>query len=218
MPRATVNNFAERERDALLIATASDADVLQLCRSLGDDPDWVAAKTRRLLSEATFAESKDCRIERLPLPTSGALPLHRVLLVSDNPETLVRRATEFRRHQFSLGVIVSTATSAMEAIGKLEEERFEGVLIELTSASQEDLRAIERLRRWSTPLPPILLNSDGMTVLEMRKLDREAVRAIAVGLRKAPPRPYRKGPGRAPVKRENQDRMKFDEGGGEKTG
>jgi len=105
-----------------------------------------------------------------------------------------------------------------KAIAKLQAERFEAVLIELGSPTDEDRQILEQLRCWSTPLAPILLNSEGMEVLELRKLNRDAIRALAVGLGKPAPMPYRKkGPGRANVKKPCQSAL-FDQSGDKKTG
>jgi CheY-like chemotaxis protein len=197
MRRANSKSFSQKERDALIVATASDAEILDLCRQLGDNPRDLANRVRKLLlspvrgapSTAKPTESSDLA---LPLSDPGMLPLHRILLVDDDPASLARRLEEFRLHQFKLGFVIETTTNGRDAIARLEKERFEAVLIELRSPAVEDRQLLQRLRSWSTPLAPILLNSEGMEVLELRKLDRELIRALASGLGKEAPRPYRK--------------------------
>jgi CheY-like chemotaxis protein len=223
MPRAKIRNFCERERDALVMATASNEDILKLCRGLGDDPDEVAEHVRQLLlspvrSEPSAVKPAASPVSALPLKDSGLLPLHRILLVDDEPARLAERLEEFRLHQFSLGFLIETATNGEDALARLQNERFEAVLIELQSPTEETRRIIEKLRNWSTPLAPILLNSAGLEVLELRKLNRNVIRALAQALRKQAPRPYRKkGPGREGSKRPCQSAL-FDASDPEKTG
>jgi CheY-like chemotaxis protein len=138
--------------------------------------------------------------------------------VDDNRARLAERVGEFRLHQFRLGFVVETATSGQEALTKLQSEKFEAVLIELGSPTEEDRQMLESLRCWSTPVAPILLNSQGMEVLELRKLNRDVIRALAIGLGKAAPPPYRKkGPGRADGKKPCQSAL-FDASDEKKTG
>jgi CheY-like chemotaxis protein len=222
MPRASSDNFSQRERDALIVATASNAEVRDLCRQLGDDPREVAEHVRELLlSPARVAPSTvkpDSPAPALPLPDPGRLPLHRILVVDDDPARLAKRLEEFRLHQFRLGFVVETATDGCEALTSLENGRFDAVLIELRSPTDEDRRILERLRNWSTPLAPVLLNSEGMEVLELRKLNRDLIRALANGLGKEAPRPYRKKAlGREASKKPCQREL-FDSSDPEKTG
>src|SRR5271169_1928408 len=75
MPRAKIRNFCERERDALVIATASNEDILKLCRGLGDDPDEVAEHVRQLLlspvgSVPSAIKPADSPVSALPLRDS----------------------------------------------------------------------------------------------------------------------------------------------------
>ena len=223
MPRAKIRNFCERERDALVIATASNEDILKLCRGFGDDPDEVAEHVWQLLlspvrSAPSAIKPAGPAVPTLPLRDSGLLPLHRILLVDDDPARLANRLEEFRLHQFSLGFLIETATNGEDALARLQNERFEAVLIELQSPTEETRRIIETLRNWSTPLAPILLNSAGMEVLELRKLNRNVVRALAQCLRKEAPRPYRKkGPGREGSKRPCQSAL-FEGSDPSKTG
>jgi len=223
MPRAKITNFCERERDALVIATASNEDNLKLCRGIGDDPGGVAERVRQLLlsplrSAQSAVNSATSPPLSLPLNDSGLLPLHRILLVDYDPVRLAGRLDEFRLHQFTLGFLIETATNAEDAIAKLQSEQFEAVLIELQSPTEESGRIIEMLRNWSTPLAPILLNSAGMEVLELRKLNRNVIRALARGLRKQAPRPYvKKEPGREGSKRPCQSAL-FDGSDPSKTG
>jgi CheY-like chemotaxis protein len=218
MRRFTSGNFAQRERDAFLVATASDAEILDMCERLGYDPQDMAQHTRRLLLETCETPSSlpnaDAAASMLQLPTPGLLPLHRILLVDDNAARLGARLAEFRLHQFSLGFVIKSATSAEEAIARLESERFEAVLIELASPTE----TLERLRSWSTPLAPIVLNSSGMEILDLRKLNRDAIRALAVAFGKPVPPPYRKkAAGRATAKKPCQSAL-FDSSNGKKTG
>src|ERR1700730_5043802 len=113
MPRAKTGNFGERERDALLIATASNADILKLCRGLGDDPDEVAERVRQLLlspSAPSVVRPASSSVPALRPPDPGILPLHRILLGDDDPARLAERLEEFRLHQFRLGFVVETTT------------------------------------------------------------------------------------------------------------
>lgn len=218
MRRSTSGNFAQRERDAFLIATASEAEILDLCGRLGHDPHEVAQRTRKVLLElcatASPPPSADTAVPTLHLPASGVLPLYRILLVDDNTERLNARIAEFRLHQFRLGFVIETTTSAEEAVGKLERERFDAVLIDLQSSHE----TVERLRLWSTPLAPIVLNSSGMEVLDLRKLNRDAIRALAAALGRPVPPPYRKkGPGRVEAKKPCQSAL-FEGSDGKKTG
>ena len=156
-----------------------------------------AEHVRKLLLKSATSEPSapappDPPAPALRLPDPGLLPLHRILLVDDNPARLAERVDEFRLHQFRLGFVVETAASGEDAVRKLQTERFEAVLIELGSPTEEELQMLERLRCWSTPLAPILLNSEGMEVLELRKLNRNLIRALAVGFGKEVPMPYRK--------------------------
>lgn len=223
MPRAKIRDFCERERDAFVIATASNEDVLRLCRGLGDDPGDVAEHVRQLLLSPVRSEPSEVKPAASPASAltqkdSGLLPLHRILLVDDDPARLAERLDEFRLHQFSLGFLIETATKGEDALVRLQNEQFEAVLIELQSPTEETRRIIEKLRSWSTPLAPILLNSAGMEVLELRKLNRNVIRALARGLRKQEPRPYRKkGPGREGSKRPCQSAL-FDDSDPKKTG
>jgi len=223
MPRAKIRNFCERERDALVIATASNEDTLKLCRGLGEDPDEVAEHVRQLLlspvrSAPSAVNSATSPPSALPVGDSGLLPLHRILLVADDPARLAKRLEEFRLHQFSLGFLIETATNGEDALARLQNERFEAVLIELQSPTEETPLIIEKLRNWSTPLAPILLNSAGMEVLELRKVDRNVIRALAQALGKQAPRPYRKKtPGREVSKRPCQSAL-FDGSDPKKTG
>jgi len=223
MPRAKISNFCERERDALVIATASNEDNLKLCRGIGDDPGGVAECVRQLLlsplrsapSAVNLATSPP---SALPPRDTGLLPLHRILLVDYDPVRLAARLDEFRLHQFTLGFLIETATSAEDALARLQSEQFEAVLIELQSPTEESRRIIETLRNWSTPLAPILLNSAGMEVLELRKLNRNVIRALARSLGKHVPHPYaKKEPGREGSKRPCQSAL-FDGSDPSKTG
>jgi CheY-like chemotaxis protein len=223
MPRAKIRYFCERERDALVIATASNEDIIKLCRGLGDDPAEVAERVRQLLfspvrSAPPTVKVVDSLAPALSLSETGMLPLHRVLLVDDDPTRLSERLEEFRLHQFRLGFVVETSTNGQDALARLQNERFEAVLIELRSPTEETRRMIKELRNWSTPLAPILLNSEGMEVLELRKLNRNVIRALAMGLRKQVPPPYRKkGPGREGLEAPSQSAL-FDASDPKKTG
>ena len=100
MPRGKIRNFCERERDALVIATASNEDILKLCRGLGDDPDEVAEHVLQLLLSPVLSEPSAVKpaaspVSALPLKDSGLLPLHRILLVDDDPARLAERLEEF---------------------------------------------------------------------------------------------------------------------------
>src|ERR1022692_1381561 len=192
MPRAKIRNFCERERDALVIATASNEDILKLCRGLGDDPDEVAEHVRQLLlspvrSVPSAIKPAASPGSALPLRDSGVLPMHRILLVDDDPARLAKRLAEVRLHQFGLGFLIETATNGEDALARLHDERFDAVLIELQSLTEENRLIIEKLRNWSTPLAPILLNSADMEVLELRKLNRNVIRALAQALGKQVP-------------------------------
>jgi len=223
MRRAKSDNFSERERDALLVVTASNAEILRLCRQLGDDPRKVAERVRESLlnpvrSAPSTVESSAAAKSSLPLTDPGALPLHRILLVDDDPVRLAERVEEFRLHQFRLGFMIEMARSGHEALMKLQQEQFEAVLIDLRSPAEETRWILEKLRDWSTPLAPILLNSEGMEVLDLRRLNRDAIRAIATALGKQAPPPYRKkGPGRADTKKPCQSEL-FDDSDERKTG
>jgi CheY-like chemotaxis protein len=223
MPRTKSDNFSERERDALLIATASKSEIRRLCRQLGDDPRRVAERVRELLlspmrSAPSTVESDQVTRSPLALANPGTLPLHRILLVDDDPARLAARLEEFRLHQFRLGFEIETATSGHDAVMKLQEEQFEAVLIELGSATEETRWMLEKLRDWSTPLAPILLNSEGMEVLDLRRLNRDAIRALATAFGKQAPPPYRKkSPARSPVRKPCQ-KILFDDTDEKKTG
>lgn len=218
MRKFTSGNFSQRERDAFLIATASDSEILDLCQRLGYDAHQMAQRTRGLLLEVCDAPESSLNaapgVTTRQIPTSGLLPLHRILLVDDNAARLSARVAEFRLHQFRLGFVIETATTAEEAVTRLGRERFEAVLIELESPTE----TLERLRSWSTPLAPIILNSAGMEVFDLRKLNRDAIRALAVGLGEPVPPPYRKkAPGRVDAKKPCQSAL-FDGANGKKTG
>ncbi len=206
MRRRNAQNFFEKERDALVVATASDADLLELCRELGDDPTEVADQVRKLLLSAVSSTPSEVLLPDLaeaplPFPYPELLPLHRILLVDDDHIRLSKRLEEFRRHQFKLGFAIETATNGQDALTKLENDRFDAVFLELSSPTKGTGWIIDRLRRWSTPLPPLLLNSAGMDVFELRRLNRNAIRALARGLGKSLPQPYRMGP-KKPSQRE----------------
>jgi CheY-like chemotaxis protein len=96
------------------------------------------------------------------------LPLCRILLVDDDAARLAEHLEEFRLHQFRLRFVVETSTNGQDALARLQNERFEAVLIELRSPTEENRQMIEELRNWSTPLAPILLNSAGIEFLELR--------------------------------------------------
>jgi CheY-like chemotaxis protein len=220
---AKAEEFFERERDALVFATASDSQVLDLCRSLGDDPNEVAEDVRQLLLCAARAtplvmKSADANVEPLLLPAPGLLPLRRILLVDDDPHRLAARLDEFLRHQVRLGFVVETCNNGIDALSKLQKERFEAILIDLTSPTPELRSTLEKLREWSTPLAPILLNSEGMQVLELRRLNRNAIRALAKGWRRPPPPPYRKHDPGTEVQRKPCQNALFDGSDGKKTG
>lgn len=222
MRRSIADNFSERERDALVIATASDTEVVDLCHALGDDPDEVAELVRQFLSTSAAPTRSEVRLADStvtppPLSVTGLLPLHRILLVDDDADRLAERVREFRRHQFRLGFVVEASTSAADALTRLHSERFEAVLIELGPPMPETSWILEKLKEWSTPLAPILLNSEGMEFLELRRLNRNAIRALARGLGKQVPPPYRKGPARAVLPKGSQDDL-FDASSRKKTG
>jgi CheY-like chemotaxis protein len=222
MRKASFDSFFERACDAFLFATASNAEILELSRQLGDDPDKDAEHVRELLLRATSTTQS-----RVPMPDSARSTLsltnatprrvHRILLVDDDPARLAARFEEFRLHQLRLGIVIETACNASEALGRLQTEQFEAVLIDLRSATEETQWVREKLRDWSTPLAPILLNSEGMEVLELRRLNREAVRAIAKGLGERAPSAYRKAPKRVEIRKPSQGAL-FGESEGKKTG
>jgi len=203
MPKLDSRNYLSRESDALIIATASDTDVLRLCHELGEDPADVAERVRRLLLGAAppvpaEVSAPDSMRTTLPFPYPELLPLRRILLVDDDPGRLADRFAEFQRHQFKLGFAIEAVLSGEEALAKLENEKFDAVFIELRSPAHETRWMLERLRSWMTPLPPILLNSVGLDVFDVRILNRNAIRALARFLGKHLPKPYRKkGPARA---------------------
>jgi CheY-like chemotaxis protein len=192
MRRLDAEDFFERERDALLVATASEANVVQLCHELGDDPVKAADQVRQLLLEAVSAKPSllpDLALASLPFPCAAfqypeLLPLHRILLVDDDPDRLSTRLKEFRLHQFSLGFAIEIASDGEDAIKKLENEEFDAVFIELSSLTRGARWVLDRLRKWRTPLPPVILDSVRMDVFEVRRLNRNVIRALARGFGK----------------------------------
>ena len=94
-------------------------------------------------SEPSAVNPAASPVSALPLKDSGLLPLHRILLVDDDPARLAERLEEFRLHQFSLGFLIETATNGEDALERLQNERFEAILIELQSPTEPSTQPLK---------------------------------------------------------------------------
>jgi hypothetical protein len=109
MPDDIFGDLSERERDALVVATAADEDVLMLCSDLGEDPSKVAEQVRQLLlGSLSIQPGENIQLNRLrerikpllagaqtPAPKSEDLHLSELVrslrsLAADSPERQAR--------------------------------------------------------------------------------------------------------------------------------